>query len=382
MVPDGIVLQNGSDLWPMDHAAVLANPIMIGTATVSKVADVDCSFCHKRPGVSWADGVFHAGLPSTAVVADCNGCHYPIMADAALSDTANGTQYVMKHLSNQVLDQKCQPCHAMGVAQRAQLPAAASLFKTGSFHSATTAQPTGCLDCHMVSRPDPGAPTQSTTSYALGTGATASNGGQWMNHGAEVVAGKDCAACHAADAQKPVGAWSRSISLHAAAPGARTCQECHGLANGGGGVAGTRNNLPVGLTPSTMLTSASAATGVAAATPAQISHDDINVTSHDCNFCHTQAGVSTASGVAGKEWAQARFHASFPAAASLVMNRTTGRCSNCHLADNPHPSYGAFIHSGFGAAPGSIDCAGGHGYPGTGTGSSPNWLGASTTPTR
>ena len=164
MMPDGIVELNGSDLWPMDHSAVLANPITVNGATVAKVSDLDCSFCHKSPGVAWSDGVFHANLPSTAVVSDCVSCHYPIIADAPVADTVSGTQYAMKHLSKQVTAQACQPCHPMAVANRAMLPASAALFKPGVFHTSTSVatQPTACLDCHVVSQPGANLPTQST----------------------------------------------------------------------------------------------------------------------------------------------------------------------------------------------------------------------------
>ncbi len=384
MMPDGIVELNGSDLWPMDHTAVLANPITVNGATVAKVSDLDCSFCHKSPGVAWSDGIFHANLPSTAVVSDCNGCHYPIIADAPVADTVSGTQYAMKHLSKQVTAQACQPCHPMAVANRAMLPASAALFKPGVFHTSTSVatQPTACLDCHVVSQPGANLPTQSSWTYAFKAGGTSTNGAQWMNHGASVVAGKDCAACHLGDAKSAGSAWSKSISLHAAAPTARTCQECHGLINGGGGVAGTKNNLPAGLTSSTVATSASAATGVAAGTLAQITHSDINAANRDCNFCHTQAGAATSASLQGKEWAQARFHASFPSTMPLVMNGTTGRCSNCHMSDNPKSSYTTFNHGSFSNASGSQDCSGCHTYPGTGTPAAPNWLGGSTVASR
>ncbi len=379
MMPDGIVELNGADLWPMDHKAVLAMPITVNGATVARVSDLDCAFCHKSPGKTWADGIFHANLPSTAVVSDCNGCHYVLMADTAVSDMASGTDYAMKHLSAQVPDQGCKPCHAMGVANRAQLPAVATLFKTGIFHGSTsvTKQPMGCVDCHLVSQPPANVPTQSTVSYAFKAGGTPTNGAQWMNHGSSAVAGKDCADCHLADAQATGSVWSHSISLHRTAPLARTCQECHGLVNGGGGSSGSKNNLPSGLTSSTVATSASAATGIAAGTLAQITHDDVNVAGHDCSYCHTQVGVASAPPIQGKEWAQARFHASFPASTPLTMNGTTGRCSNCHMNDNPKSTYGVFSHNNFNSSD-STDCSNCHTYPGTGTIGSPNWLGGST----
>jgi hypothetical protein len=386
MMPDGIVALKGSDLWPMDHKAVLAAPIMVGAATVARVSDLDCSFCHKSPGNIWSDGVFHADLPMTAVVSDCNGCHYPLMTDAEASDKGMGTLYTMKHMSPVVTSQQCKPCHAMGVINRSTLPVDAKLFAVGTFHSSfvfgsTTVvapQPTGCIDCHLVSQPAPNVPTQSTVTYALKAGATSTNAAQWMNHGSGLVAGKDCAVCHFNDAQAMGSAWSQSTSLHGSAPLARTCQECHGLVNGGGGTSGAKNNLPAGLTNSTVTTSASAATGIPATTPAQITHDDVNVSNHDCNYCHTQVGAAPSPPIQGKEWAQARFHTSFPAGNPLTMNGGNGRCSNCHMNDNPKSSYTTFNHSNFNNSSNSTDCSNCHTYPGTGTIGAPNWLGGST----
>jgi hypothetical protein len=201
-----------------------------------------------------------------------------------------------------------------------------------------------------------------------------------MNHGSASLAGKDCGVCHAADARTSGSAWSKSDSFHAAVSSPASCQDCHGLGNGGGSVAGTKNNLPVGLTNSSNVTSADSTTGVPAGTLDQITHADINVSSHDCNFCHTQKGVSTVAGVQGKEWAQASFHASFTAANPLVMNGTTGRCSDCHTNVKPGAVFTPFDHSGFTATAGSQDCNSCHSWPGTGTTTSPNWLGAAAAP--
>ena len=152
--------------------------------------------------------------------------------------------------------------------------------------------------------------------------------------------------------------------------------------NGGGSVAGTKNNLPSGLTNSSVLTSASgdATTGIPAGTHDQITHVDVNVSGRDCNFCHTQAGVSTAAGVQGQEWAQAKFHVNFTSASPLVMNGTTGRCSSCHMNVKPGPGYPAFNHGALSATSGTQDCSSCHSWPGTGTPTAPNWLGAAAAP--
>jgi hypothetical protein len=139
-------------------------------------------------------------------------------------------------------------------------------------------------------------------------------------------------------------------------------------------VPGTKNNLPATLTNSSVLTTASndAATGISAGTFDQISHADVNVSGHDCGFCHTQAGASTAAGVQGKEWAQAVFHSSFTATAPLDM--VSGRCSNCHLNLKPGAGFTAYSHAALG--PTGQDCSGCHAAPPARS----DWLGAAAAP--
>jgi hypothetical protein len=115
---------------------------------------------------------------------------------------------------------------------------------------------------------------------------------------------------------------------------------------------------------------------VPAGTLDQIIHSDLNVSGRDCNFCHTQAGTSSVAGIQGKEWAQAKLHANFNAANPLIINGTTGRCSNCHLNVKPTAVFTAQDHGAFTSASGTTDCGSCHSYPGTGTSTSPNWLGA------
>jgi hypothetical protein len=185
---------------------------------------------------------------------------------------------------------------------------------------------------------------------------------------------KDCASCHAAEASHSVSGWSKATKLHAAVANVTTCRECHGLTNGNGSTVGTSNNLPVGLTNSAGVTSASTGTGVPSGTHDQISYADINITANDCNLCHTQQGPSTASGIQGKEWAQASFHQNFSATTPLVLNGGTGRCSNCHLNVKPTAVYTQQDHSAF-TATSPQDCSGCHSWPGNNAGT-PNWLGA------
>ncbi|MBK7857761.1 MAG: hypothetical protein IPJ65_03855 [Archangiaceae bacterium] len=377
MLPSNIVMKSASVLQPMDHAAQFLSAVNLGGASVTSVDQADCSVCHRAPGTSWADGLFHQNI-GAGVPRDCVQCHYPLMADAAKSDVTRARDFVMKHRSGQLTSQACATCHTGALAASAGASHAATLWQTGAFHSSVGAQPGACVDCHALSEPDAGVSTQSTVTYTFARGGTASNGAQWNNHGSSWVAGKDCAVCHAADARSSGSAWSKSTPFHPRVTTASTCTECHGTANGRGAVLGTNNNLPSGLTDSTMVSSAAGdpTTGVPAGTRAQLTHADVNVTGRDCGFCHTQKGVAAGPPAQGKEWAQASFHSHFTGATALVMNNTTGRCSNCHLNVKPGSSFPT-DHSGFTAVSGSTDCSSCHSFPGTGTAAAPNWLGAS-----
>ena len=381
MRPTGIVEKAASDLQPMDHNAVFNAPVTINGVSVGGVAAMDCSDCHASPGNTWSDGLFHKNI-AAAVPKDCTVCHYPLMVDAAKADLTSGVNYAMRHTSGQITFQNCQTCHTGALAKGKNTPIAATLWQTGAFHASLASQPSACVACHVVSEPAANASTRSSLVYNLTMGGTSTNMAQWMNHGSNSVAGKDCFVCHAADAKTSGSAWSKSDSFHGAVSSPSSCRECHGLTNGGGSVAGTNNNLPVGLTNSSTVTSAAAdaAAGIPAGTYDQITHTDINVSSHDCNFCHTQKGVSTVAGVQGREWAQAAFHANFTSANPLVMNGTTGRCSNCHMNTKPGATFTAFDHSTFSATSGTQDCSSCHSWPGTGTATASNWLGAAAAP--
>lgn len=371
--PRDIVMRRGSNLRPMDHAATFEAPVNIGGVTAGAASDLDCSKCHPSAAGSrgWDDGVFHANI-GNAAPADCVACHYPLMADAARSDVVAPNEYRMQHRSSQLTFQACDTCHTNALDRATQTPREATLWQTGVLHASLSTQPAQCEGCHAVAQP--ASTTQGTTTYTLAQGATASNQGQWMNHGSSVLAGRDCADCHAGDASASPRAWSRSTPLHANITNPTTCRECHGLSNGRGNAVGTNNNLPAGLNASATVTSAGPTTGVPSGTHDQISHADVNVTSKDCNLCHTQQGPSTNPSIQGKEWAQASFHSNFSAANPLVLNGSTGRCSNCHMNVRPTAVYTQQDHAGF-TATSNQDCSSCHAWPGTNP-NSPNWQGA------
>ncbi len=375
MRPPNVVSKTDAGTWllPMDHSARFTG------GSVVSVAAMDCGVCHSNPGfgpTQWSDGQFHSNLPPGASPSECVSCHYPLMstaqADVTFPDAGLPSTFIMKHRSTLLTTQACATCHTGALGRSTATPTRATLWRPGAYHASLTAatQPATCLDCHAASAP-PGA-TQSTTVYTLAEGATATNGRQWMNHAHPTVTSKDCAECHRADAKVSGSLWSPGTQFHARVPtGVSTCATCHGLTNGRSSAPGSNNNLPGALISTATLTTSSASP---ANTFDQISHNDLNVTRVDCNFCHTQVGPSTAVGVQGSEWTKAVFHRSFTSANPMAVNGTTARCSNCHLNVRPGPTYTRQAHAAF-TASSTQDCASCHSWPGTNP-TTPNWLGA------
>ena len=254
---------------------------------------IDCSTCHKSPGASWSDGIFHANI-GAATPKDCVSCHYLVMADAAKADLTSGTNYAMKHRSAQLTFQTCQTCHTGALAKATSHADRGDAVADRARCTASVAtQPTACVDCHSVSRAGGRRPDAERDRTRSPPGGTGGNGAQWMNHGSSYVAGKDCVVCHAADAKTSGSAWSKSDSFHTVVadtvdlPGLPRPHQRrrHG--------AGDQNNLPVGadqLDDGDQRGDDAVDRASPAGTLDQIIHADVNVTGHDCNFCHTQVG--------------------------------------------------------------------------------------------
>lgn len=298
---------------------------------------LDCTTCHQQPGVKWSDGVFHSKIGTTNP-AGCVNCH-GLLIPTALTKK-------MLHTSS-FATQDCGSCHKLPTAAQLTLPALSS-WAGGLFHASlpnAASQPTACTECHTADGP---------TAITVSTYDT-----QHMNHkSARVTA--ECATCHMSDTTSNPRAWNKSTLFHlsgAAAP--LSCQECHGLGNGST-VAGTGNDIPAGVTLSDTLTSS---TALPAGTYVRFLHTDINAAGKDCNVCHTQVGIFSA------KWKSASFHTSVT---SLNLNQTTGRCDNCHLNEKPTAVVSGMNH----ATIGTQDCSACHTFPGTGTLSAANWLGA------
>lgn len=365
MRPPDIVAKAGTPAWlqPMDHGALFTG------GAVSGVPAMDCGACHGTPGtgpVGWSDGVFHANVPSGATPSECVSCHYPLTTTPTADVTT--ADFDMKHRAAVVTQQACATCHTTALGRASTTPIAGTLWRTGQYHGAVTAQPTTCNDCHANN--EPATATQSTVVYALAQGGTATNGAQWMNHASPHVTGRDCATCHQADARASGAAWSPSTAFHAKVSNVTQCTGCHGTGNGRGTTVGTNNNLPAGLTDTKTVTTSSASPGVRD----QIDHREPNVSGKDCRFCHDQVGPSTVPAVQGREWAQADFHRNFTAAQPLQVNGTTSRCATCHFNLRPGSGFAGYNHTALSQTTGQ-DCSSCHSWPGTSP-TTPNWLGA------
>lgn len=362
MRPNNIVELDASPLRPMDHRATFVSPVTIDGTSAAGVEDVDCHVCHGLPGMNWADGVFHDRIGS-AVPADCTMCHYPTMATTD-ADRTSGTEFSMRHRSAEMTFQGCDQCHSMALARSTMSPAFA-LWDDGEYHGSVAMQPGTCVDCHTVSEPT--TTTQSAIEYVMPQGSTPTNAGQYMSHQTSYVTSRDCAACHDA---APSPSWNEAPFHESVAP-VTDCSRCHGLSNGLGSTPGTGNNMPAGVIDTETTTTASSGTGVSGR-PDQIDHADVNVTGHDCDYCHNQIGPSTDPATRDREWLQATFHSNFTVGSSLVINTTTGRCDHCHTNVRPTAVFTGFNHDTIGGS----DCSACHSFPGAGTVAMPNWQGA------
>ena len=345
----------------------------------------DCGGCHTTAAWTGATGAPPDGVsdPKADLVLTALIPTYVGMAISSMSPLTETLPMPMNHTSTEVRAaafSACTNCHQ---------DAATGVYYPGNLHSSlanlalvdpTIIEPTACASCHLKSMPVGFVgPTAANPARTPASGEMKHDAVVWANDASTAVSivPANCGTCHASPSATVKASWATNLAgtspaqfhpaLSAAGlPQPTSCIDCHA------------NSRPSGLTNSTMATSAAtgSSTGIPAGTLAQISHADVNVSGHDCGFCHTQAGVSTTAGIQGKEWAQANFHANFTSSTNpLVVNGTTGRCSNCHMNVKPGAAFTAQDHSAFTNASGSTDCSSCHSFPGTGTVSAPNWLG-------
>jgi hypothetical protein len=323
------IVHNTSDtsiLKPMDHAAGF-------TSGGTVASTMNCATCHLNPGVSFSGAGFHTNI-GTKTPSNCTTCHYQVMPTTSVN--------IMLHTSQFASSLDCKTCHSLPTASQISSPALSS-WSGGLFHSNISNQPTACIDCHTSEKP------------AVVTISNVDT--QHMNHMSSNVFA-DCASCHKNDLTITPLAWQKIDLFHAAAS-PTTCKECHGLGNGSTSV-GVNNDMPSGMTSSGTTTTSSVA---AANTYDQLTHNVTEVTSRDCNQCHTNVGST------GAKWKAASFHANI----SVISTR----CDTCHTNIKPSVVVSGMDHSTIGTQ----DCKTCHTFPGTGVlGSStnpPNWKGAS-----
>ncbi len=303
-VPQNIV---GPVLSPMDHDAVLSS---------GSVAASDCLVCHVKAsaGTSFSGASFHSKI-GAASASTCTTCHYVTAPAGAFAFTGRSTFTPGFKHSSAFAPGDCNSCHTLTNTQINTLVTAngkvSTNFASAFYHkNITPASITSCMDCH--------------TKTTIVNSTVSTTDTQHMNHNSSSV-GNDCYLCHSNDLVAGVTptAFAKTNLLHAGTNTSLTkagatissCQECHGLTNGGGAVAGTNNDLPGGLVN----------TDVASTYPAgnttlldQFDHRVAGATGKDCNICHTNIGAT------GPKWKAAKFHA------KVTVTGPSTACETCH----------------------------------------------------
>jgi hypothetical protein len=399
---------------------------------------LDCSSCHKT--TAWKPATFdHTGITSGCAKchdvggtypalpvpgfthppmngADCSNCHnttdwktaagapagkkrdpkadvmvnalIPTYAGTGISSLTPRTEQLpmsMDHGSQDVAQAAlaaCANCHPNSAAGNYVPGYLHAPLATLGKSDPTITQPKTCASCHSDAVPI-GFVGPTASKRTPPSGPMKHDAVTWANGKPTTTAlvSKECGLCHASSTGgsgenwatgKAGGTTAYHVPLTVAGQAQpSSCVDCHA------------NSTSTGTTNSNTPTSAQtgSSTGIAAGTMAQFTHADGNVSGRDCNLCHTQNGPSTQAGVQGKEWQQAKFHGVFTSGQNPpVLDKASGRCSNCHIAEKPGAAYTAYDHGALSNTPGSDDCASCHIFPGTGTLASPNWKGAAGVP--
>jgi hypothetical protein len=96
-------------------------------------------------------------------------------------------------------------------------------------------------------------------------------------------------------------------------------------------------------------------------------HASAQVRFHTCTTCHPSALANMANPtLAAASWQPGQYHA--------VQAVPPTACNDCHAVSLP--ATGAFDHSALASGADTRDCSDCHAFPGTGTPTTPNWLGA------
>ncbi len=343
----------GPSLTPMDHAATLSSGAVLSN---------DCVVCHTKTtaGTSFTGANFH-GQIGTASASTCTTCHYVTEPAGAFAFAARTPQTVGFKHSSSFAPGDCNACHNLTNAQIKTLISSngkvSTNFSGAQFHkNIAPSSITSCVDCH--------------TKSAIANPTVSSTDAQHMNHSSTTV-GADCYLCHTTDLATGVTptAFAKSNLFHAgtnsnmskAGTVINSCQECHGLTNGGGSTLGTNNELPATIVSSTTLSTYPAGNSTLYD---QIDHTAPSATGKDCNVCNTNIGPT------GPKWKSALFHA------KVTISGPSTACETCHANLKPAGLANGEDHTSAHTACGTC-----HTDPaGTGTigstSSPPNWLGA------
>jgi hypothetical protein len=340
-------------LMPMDHAANLSGGAVLAA---------DCISCHTKTtaGTSFSGATFHANI-GTQSASTCTTCHYLTAPTGNFVFAGHSAQTSGFKHSSSFAPGDCNACHNLTNPQIKSLIASngkvSTNFSGANFHkNETPSSLTSCVDCHIK-------PTVNPKVSAIDA--------QHMSHASSSVP-NDCVACHISDLSAGVTPtlWSTSSGFHAGTNSNTSksgtvigsCQECHGLTNGGGATAGTNNDLPAALVSSTTLSTFPNGNSTIFD---QIDHRAPSVVGKDCNLCHTNIGAT------GPKWKSAKFHA------IVSVTGSSTACETCHANVQPSGLANGEMHSD-GA---HNTCGSCHTNPaGTGsigsTSNPPNWLGA------
>ena len=203
-------------------------------------------------------------------------------------------------------------------------------------------QPTqGCNECHAATQP---------------TGIVVRSSLQPMQHGiafafpatvagvsATGVKDLDCSTCHL----DPLGVFTDGIfHSNTATDTLQDCVSCHYVTMADGPTADVQSG-----------------------TAYRMRHTSAQMTFQTCTTCHPSALANAANPtLAAESWQPGHYHA--------VLSVQPTACNDCHAVSAPTATFAAFDHSAFSGIAGTRDCSDCHPFPGTGTATTPNWLGA------
>jgi len=202
-------------------------------------------------------------------------------------------------------------------------------------------QPTqGCNECHAATQPTgiAGKSSLQPMQHAIAFAFPATVAGVPANG----VKDLDCSTCHL----DPTGVFTDGIfHSNTAAATLRDCVSCHYVTMADGPMADVQSG-----------------------TTYRMRHTSAQLTFQTCTTCHPSALANAANPTpAAESWKPGHYHAVLPVQPTA--------CNDCHAVSAPAATFSAFDHSAFTGTAGSRDCSDCHTFPGTGSTTTPNWLG-------